>query len=99
MISIQKEFTNHYSPPPDTSKSTENKQIEENGTNKLEQYAERLQSEEIAKLYPQTDNMPEMLDFSEKESREEDKKIAKDRYVTILFLTLLLDTRNGLYFF
>ncbi|XP_034834697.1 5-methylcytosine rRNA methyltransferase NSUN4 [Maniola hyperantus] len=71
LMSIQKEFHDQYNPqnePPTQSTSPNN----------LENYIAKLQSEEIANIYPQGENVPEKVELSEdrvlRSSTEEEVK-------------------------
>lgn len=56
-MSIQKNFHDQYT----TQKETETKN---NQDNNLDNYISKLQNEEIAKIYPQGENIPDKLEFS-----------------------------------
>lgn len=58
LISVQREFHDQYSVP--EPKPT----IETTPVNRLADFAQKLHSDEIAQLYPQSDNMPEKIDFT-----------------------------------
>ncbi|XP_053610282.1 5-methylcytosine rRNA methyltransferase NSUN4 [Plodia interpunctella] len=63
LISIQNDFHKEFQPK--VEKSGEMKSTEEKSDKKLETFASRLQSEDIASVYPQKDSAPTRLDLAD----------------------------------
>lgn len=59
LMSIQKEFHDTYNPLQEVPASQTTNQ------NNFDNYISKLQGEEIAKLYPQGENVPEKIELSE----------------------------------
>ncbi|KAJ0174787.1 hypothetical protein K1T71_009895 [Dendrolimus kikuchii] len=66
LMTVQQEYHNEYSP----SKTKEDVQNSFN----LDEYAEKLHSNEISSIYPKTNNLPEKLDYSDITGDNNDKK-------------------------
>lgn len=60
-MSIQQEFHKEYTPEISNP-------IPENNTNKLQEYVDRVQSEDISSIYPQASDAPDRLNFTDKRS-------------------------------
>ncbi|KAL0870984.1 hypothetical protein ABMA27_004802 [Loxostege sticticalis] len=61
LMSIQQEFHKEYTPEISNP-------IPQNNTNKLQEYVDRVQSEDISSIYPQASDAPARLNFTDKRS-------------------------------
>ncbi|CAH2233465.1 jg7904 [Pararge aegeria aegeria] len=76
LMSIQKEFHNQYNPQTETPPTENTKQ------NNLDNYIAKLQSEEISSIYPQGEDVPDNIEYSDKQFlRNSIQKDAKEKQV------------------